>query len=81
MSKYEIVPLEKIERRIFFLRKKKVMLSSDLAQLYEVEVRIFVQAVKRNIERFPEDFMFQLNEQEYKILNCSMTRKNLGVRS
>jgi hypothetical protein len=54
---------ERIERRIFLLRGQKVMLSADLARLYNVEPRALVQAVKRNLERFPADFMFQLNDE------------------
>ena len=65
----EIVPIQKL---IYEIRGHKVMLDSDLARLYEVETRILNQAVKRNIERFPEDFMFQLTEEEFRLL---------GVRS
>ena len=53
-----------IERRIYLIRGHRVMLDSDLAELYRVETRALVQAVKRNIERFPEDFMFQLTAEE-----------------
>ncbi|MBI4847089.1 MAG: ORF6N domain-containing protein [Nitrospirae bacterium] len=59
-----IVPAEVIERRIFLIRRQKVMLSSHLAELYAVETRVLNQAVKRNITRFPEDFMFQLTGSE-----------------
>jgi hypothetical protein len=59
-----LVPVERIEKRIFLLRGQKVMLSTDLAELYEVEPRALVQAVKRNIDRFPDDFMFQLTWKE-----------------
>ena len=59
-----IVPLGIIERQIFLIRGQKVMLSTHLAKLYEVETRVLNQAVKRNISRFPEDFMFQLNTSE-----------------
>ena len=62
-QKLIIVP-EKIESKIFFIRGKKVMLDRDLAGLYEVETKVLNQAVKRNRERFPTDFMFQLNKQE-----------------
>ncbi|MGH8699671.1 MAG: ORF6N domain-containing protein [Burkholderiales bacterium] len=58
------VPIERIERAILFLRGHKVMLDSDLAALYGVETRVLVQAAKRNPERFPKDFMFQLTDQE-----------------
>lgn len=61
------VPDEIIQAKIFFLRGKKVIFDKDLAILYGVETKKLNQAVKRNIKRFPEDFMFQLNEQEMKI--------------
>ena len=60
-----IVPLERIERSILLLRGEKVMLDSDLADLYGVETRVLVQAVKRNRDRFPADFMFQLSRSEF----------------
>lgn len=60
----KIVALERVERRIFLLRGHKVMLSTDLAELYGVEPRTLVQAVKRNLERFPQDFMFRLSWKE-----------------
>lgn len=53
---------------IYIIRGQKVMLDSDLAQLYEVETRTFNQAIKRNLDRFPDDFMFQLTEEEYQAL-------------
>src|SRR5262245_39569905 len=59
-----LVPLERIERKIIMLRGHRVMLDRDLAELYDVETRELVQAVKRNLERFPADFMFQLSPAE-----------------
>src|SRR4030042_7153154 len=59
-----LIPLERIERSILLLRRHKVMLSMHLSELYGVETRVLNQAVKRNINRFPEDFMFQLNSAE-----------------
>ncbi len=59
-----LIPQEVIENKIYLIRGHKVMLSPHLAVLYGVEVRVLVQAVKRNIERFPEDFMFQLTWEE-----------------
>ena len=59
-----LIPLEVIERRILLIRGQKVMLSTHLGELYDVETRVLNQAVKRNISRFPEDFMFQLNTSE-----------------
>ena len=58
------VPVETIERRIYLIRGNKVMLDSDLAGLYQVESRVLLQAVKRNSERFPQDFRFQLTKEE-----------------
>ena len=57
-----------IERKIYFIRGKKVMFDKDLAALYGVETRNLNKAVARNLERFPSDFMFQLNEKEFKNL-------------
>ena len=59
-----------IEERIFSIRGKQVILDRDLAKLYEVDVAQMNRQVKRNIERFPDDFMFQLNSQEWKYLKC-----------
>lgn len=66
------VPAELIERRIYVIRGQKVILSPDLAGLYQVETRALVQAVKRNIERFPADFMFQLTEEEDSVLRSQI---------
>lgn len=60
----EIIPLNTIEGRIIYIRGHKVMLSAHLAELYGVETRVLNQAVKRNMKRFPKDFMFQLNNTE-----------------
>lgn len=64
-----IVPVERIERKIYFLRGQKVMLDRDLAELYGVETRVLNQAVRRNKERFPADFMFPLTRQEIRNLS------------
>jgi hypothetical protein len=58
------VPVEVIERRIYLIRAQKVMLDSDLAALYQVQTFNLNKAVKRNLNRFPEDFMFQLSQEE-----------------
>lgn len=63
----EIVPQEMIQQKIFLIRGHKVMLDSDLAQLYQVETKALNRAVRRNIDRFPDDFMFELTKEEYKI--------------
>ena len=57
-----------IQNRILYLREMRVMIDADLAQLYEIETRALVQAVKRNLARFPEDYMFQLTPDEWKAL-------------
>lgn len=64
----ELIPIEIIENKIFKVRGQKVMLDSDLAQLYDVETRIINRNVKRNINRFPDDFMFQLTSDEWNDL-------------
>jgi hypothetical protein len=63
---------------MFLIRGQKVMLSMHLAELYEVESRVLVQAVKRNIERFPEDFMFQLNPEEFANLKSQIVTSSWG---
>ncbi|MEK7563364.1 MAG: ORF6N domain-containing protein [Patescibacteria group bacterium] len=60
------IPAERIEQRILLIRKKKVILDRDLASLYGVTTGTLNQAVKRNRERFPKDFMFQLSPKEFK---------------
>jgi len=64
----ELVPPERIERSILLIRGHKVILDADLAALYGVETKQLIQAVKRNLPRFPDDFMFQLNEEEFENL-------------
>lgn len=66
-----LVPVERIERAILSIRGEKVMLDSDLAELYGVETKALNQAVKRNLDRFPPDFMFQLTAMEVFNLNRS----------
>jgi superfamily I DNA and RNA helicase len=61
--------LKTIQTRIFEIRGRKIMLDFDLAYLYDVQTKVLNQAVKRNIKRFPEDFMFQLTEIEWEKLN------------
>jgi len=73
-----IIPPEKIEQRIFSVRGQRVMLSPHLAELYQVEPRALVQAVKRNSNRFPEDFMFQLTPHEFTILKSQFVISSWG---
>ena len=78
MSSSAAVPVPFIESRIWLIRRQKVMLDSDLASLYEVETKALNRAVKRNSERFPLDFMFQLSPQEStQLLRCQIGTSNL----
>lgn len=77
-----ILPTERVASLIFLIRSKKVILDKDLAKLYEVETRTLNQAVRRNKERFPEDFMFQLNKNESDSLRSQfVTLKGRGKHS
>ena len=73
-----LIPLESVERQILLIRKQRVMLDADLAALYGVPTRILNQAVKRNIERFPEDFMFQLSAEEAASLRSQIVTLKTG---
>lgn len=68
----EIIPIQIIENKIFIIRGQKVMIDSDLAQLYEVETRTVNQAIKRNFDRFPQNFMFQLTNEEWQNLRSQI---------
>jgi len=72
------VSSEAIEQLIFQIRGQRVMLSTHLAELYEVEARVLVQAVKRNIERFPADFMFHLTQDEFEDLKSQVVISSWG---
>ena len=75
-DKESLVPTERIDRMILLVRGQKVMLDADLAELYGVPTKALNQAVKRNADRFPEDFMFRLNAEEKKevVANCDHLR-------
>jgi hypothetical protein len=75
-----LIPLEQIAQKILWIRKTKVMLDSDLAALYGVQTKVLLQAVKRNKDRFPEDFMFQLSKAEYVILRSQFVTSKRGGR-
>jgi hypothetical protein len=64
-AKKLVIPDEVVMNKIYLIRNQKVMLDKDLAELYGVETRILTQAVRRNIDRFPDDFMFQLKKEEF----------------
>jgi len=80
----DLVVLEQIENKIYSIRGQRIMLDADLAEVYEVETRTLNQVVKRNLHRFPEDFMFQLAEDKVEELRNSSqvvmsSRKHRGV--
>ena len=70
------ITLRNIEKLIYVIREQKVMLDSDLAELYEVETKVLNQAVKRNSERFPIDFMFQCDSSELASLRSQFVTAN-----
>ncbi len=74
----KIVPQDIIQNMICFIRGERVMLDSDLASLYGVETKVLMQAVKRNSGRFPRDFMFQLNDQEFECLRSQFVTSKEG---
>ena len=71
-----LIPQENIESKILLLRGKKVMLDRDLAKLYGVEVKHLKRQVRRNIDRFPSDFMFRLSNQEFENWRCQFVTSN-----
>lgn len=79
----DLIPIERIYSQIYVIRGRKVMLDRDLASLYGVETRSLVQAVARNKERFPKDFMFQLEQKEFSSLRSQFvmsSSKHGGLR-
>jgi hypothetical protein len=71
------VPMERITNMIYLIHDQKVMLDRDLAELYEVETKILKRAVRRNIDRFPNDFMFELSIVEFEDLRCQFGTSSL----
>ena len=78
MSDKALIPIESIERTVRRFRRHNVMLDADLAALYQVEVKVLNQAVKRNRERFPADFMFHLTVQEAEVLRSQIVTSKAG---
>ncbi len=74
-----LVPVDRIESSILLLRDQKVILDHDLAMLYGVETKMLVRAVKRNLDRFPDDFMFQLSSEEIARLRCQFGTSNVRL--
>ena len=77
-QKLSVIPDEVIASKIYLIRGQKVMLDKDLAELYETETKVLKQAVKRNIDIFPEHFMFQLTNQEFTILRSQTVTSSWG---
>jgi hypothetical protein len=80
MASESLIPLEQIAQKILWIHKTKVMIDSDLAALYRAQTKVLLQAVKRNKDRFPDDFMFQLTKAEYVILRSQIVTSNRGGR-
>lgn len=78
MDESFIIPSERIVSKILIIRNKKVMLDKDLAELYGVKTKVLNLAVKRNMKRFPEDFMFRLTKEEFKNLRFQIVTSSWG---
>ena len=72
------VPIERIANKIYFIRDTRMMLDRDLAELYGVETKVLKQAVRRNIKRFPNDFMFELTKDEFENLRSQIVTSSWG---
>ncbi len=75
----QLVPIERVERLIRLARGEKVLLDADLAALYCVETKALNRAVKRNLSRFPQDFMFQLTANEAEALRCQTGTSKISL--
>jgi hypothetical protein len=78
MKELQILPDETIINKIYIIRDKKVMIDRDLAELYGVDTRVLHQTVKRNLKRFPDDFMFQLTDEEFRNLRSQIVTSSWG---
>jgi hypothetical protein len=76
-----VIPEEIIISKIYYIRDQKVMLDTDLANLYQIETRILKQAVRRNSDRFPDDFMFELTIKENQLLKTQLSNLSRGQHS
>ena len=77
----DIIPIEHITGLIYLIRNKKIMLDRDLSTLYEIETRVLKQAVRRNLKRFPDDFMFKLTFEEDRFLRSQNVTLKRGLHS
>ncbi|KAF2328298.1 ORF6N domain-containing protein [Flavobacterium nitrogenifigens] len=78
MEDQSLLSEETISNKIYFIRGQKVMLDRDLASLYEIETKVLKQSVKRNISRFPDDFMFELSQNEFENLRSQIVTSSWG---
>ncbi len=78
MDNRSLLTEETISNKIYFIRNQKVMLDRDLALLYQIETKVLKQAVKRNLSRFPEDFMFELSQNEFDNLKSQIVTSSWG---
>ncbi len=76
----KVIPEERIVNKIYIIRDQKIMLDFDLASLYEVETKRLNEQVKRNIDRFPEDFMFRLTKKEWQIIRSQFATASQAKR-
>ena len=76
----QLIPVERISSKIYLIREEKILLDKDLAELYGVQTKHLIQAVKRNMSRFPHDFMFQLSKEEFKNLKSQIVTSSWGGR-
>ena len=77
----DLIPIENIAQKIYFIRGQKVMLDSDLAVFYGIKTKELNKAVSRNTTRFPENFMFQLSNDEYNFLSLQLAKTNLRFQN
>ena len=80
MTQSDLIPAERIEASIYSIRGERVMLDRDLAALYGVETKVLKQAVKRNIDRFPRDFMFVLTSIEFRNWRSQFVTSNADAK-
>jgi hypothetical protein len=78
-NKLSVIPDEYIINKIYLIRNQKVMLDRDLVELYGVETRVLKQAVKRNLDRFPEDFMFEMSKEEFRNWRSQFVTSNSDI--
>jgi hypothetical protein len=81
VTEIELVATDQITEKIYFIRGTKVMLDRDLASLYRIETKYLKQSVRRNINRFPDDFMFELSKEEFEELKSQILKNNADKKN